>query len=165
MMMHKFKIMLVFLLLFFLTGKELSAYPALVVGISDGDTVTVLCKDDERKKIRLYGVDCPESRQDFGGSAKKYTSTLIFGKEVEVLEKSLDRYGRTVAKIFISGDDLSLKLIENGLAWHYKRYSSDIEYSRAEDSARRDNKGLWSRKNSIAPWEFRKLKKRTGGKK
>jgi endonuclease YncB( thermonuclease family) len=62
-----------------------------VVGISDGDTITVL-QNRTQYKIRLYGIDTPERSQDFGEKAKQFTSSLVFGKQVQVVKE--DRYGK-----------------------------------------------------------------------
>ena len=67
-----------------------------VVGISDGDTITVL-RDRTPVKIRLSGIDCPETGQDFGSRAKSVAFELAFGKVVTVHPSRKDRYGRTVA--------------------------------------------------------------------
>jgi micrococcal nuclease len=65
-----------------------------VVGVTDGDTITVL-HDRQPEKIRLWGVDCPEKGQDFGTKAKQATSIMVFAKVVEVEPMTIDRYGRT----------------------------------------------------------------------
>jgi len=72
------------------------------VGVTDGDTIGVL-KDGKETKIRLDGIDCPETGQDFGSKAKRFTSNLVFGKTVEVYQKDIDKYGRTVARIIVDG--------------------------------------------------------------
>ena len=124
------------------------------VGVTDGDTIGVL-KDGKEVKIRLDGIDCPESRQDFGSKAKRFTSDLVFGKIVEVYQKDIDKYGRIVARIIVDGKDVSLELVKAGFAWHYKEYSSDPELGNAEKLARDNEDGLWGMQNPIAPWDFR----------
>jgi endonuclease YncB( thermonuclease family) len=69
-----------------------------VVGVADGDTITVM-HEGRGEKIRIYGVACPESHQDFGQKAKKFTSNMTYGKSVEVEPIAQDRYGRTVALV------------------------------------------------------------------
>jgi micrococcal nuclease len=124
------------------------------VGVTDGDTIGVL-KDGKEIKIRFDGIDCPEMGQDFGNKAKRFTSDLVFGKVVEVRQKDIDKYGRTVARIIVDGKDVSLELVKAGLAWHYKQYSSDAELAGAETVARSNEDGLWAMKNPVAPWDFR----------
>src|SRR5690349_3474309 len=72
-----------------------------VVSIADGDTFTILTEDKEQVKIRLYGVDCPEKKQDFGTKAKQFTSNLCFGKVVNAQVKNNDRYGRKIALVIL----------------------------------------------------------------
>lgn len=130
-----------------------------VVGVSDGDTITVLDEADHgRFRIRLHGIDCPEKNQDFGNVAKSYLSSLIFGKIVKVRYKEIDRYGRIVGLVLLDGTDINLKMLEAGLAWHYKRYDGNPEYAEAENQARKNRIGLWQQPNPIPPWNFRKKK-------
>jgi len=124
------------------------------VGVTDGDTINVL-KDGKEIQIRLDGIDCPEKGQDFGSKAKRFTSNLVFGKNVEIYQKDIDKYGRTVARIIVNGKDVSLELVKAGLAWHYKEYSSDPELAKAENLARDNEDGLWGMTNPVAPWDFR----------
>ena len=88
-----------------------------VIGVSDGDTITVLDELDKgRFRVRLFGIDCPEKSQDFGNVAKKHLSSLIFGKRVSIRFREIDRYGRIVGKVLLDGSDINLKMIEAGLA-------------------------------------------------
>jgi micrococcal nuclease len=131
------------------------SYTGKCVGVTDGDTISVM-KAGKAVKIRLEGIDCPEQGQDFGAKAKQFTSDLVFGKDVEVKEYNLDRYGRMVARIYVQGSDVSLDLIRAGLAWHYKQYSSDPVLADAEEQARKAKRGLWSMPNPVPPWEYRR---------
>ena len=132
------------------------AWQARVVGVSDGDTITVL-RGKTQIKIRLHGVDCPEKGQAFGNKAKQLTSELCFGQIVEVWPLDTDRYGRTVARVKLQdGRELNLELIRAGMAWHYKRYSNDEAYALAEKQARDAGVGLWRDRAAIAPWEYRR---------
>ena len=92
-----------------------------VIGVADGDTITVL-RDKQPQKIRLYGIDCPEKRQPFGNKAKQFTSELVFGKVVEIEPIATDRYGRTVAFVRIENITVNEELIKEGLGWVYMRY-------------------------------------------
>src|SRR3954462_7601792 len=76
-------------------------YAARVVGISDGDTLTVLRDGRTQVKIRLHGVDAPEVSQPFGSRSKQSASELVFGQVVTVKERDRDRYGRTVAEVIL----------------------------------------------------------------
>jgi len=151
------------LLLLLLTAPLLAGetYTGKCVIVHDGDTISVM-KAGRAVKIRLEGIDCPELGQDFGTRAKQFTSGMVFGKDVEVKEDNLDMYGRMVAKVYVEGRDLCLELVRAGLAWHYKRYSSDPVLAKAEVQARKAKTGLWSMPNPVPPWEWRKLHRRRG---
>jgi len=125
-----------------------------VVGVTDGDTISVM-RDGRSVRVRLEGIDCPESGQDFGQRAKQFTSDKTFGKNATIDVRDTDRYGRLVARVHVGGEDISLSLVQVGLAWHYARYSSDPTLARAETAARSAKLGLWSHLNPIPPWEFR----------
>ena len=131
-----------------------------VVGIADGDTFTILTEDMQRIKVRVYGIDCPESGQDYGNVAKHYTSDLIFGKQVYIQDKGKDRYERTLGIVFTLLDSVCLNtaLLTAGLAWHYKHFDKNQEWAELEQQARNNKKGLWERADVVVPWEWRKRK-------
>lgn len=150
-----------------LAGALLLALPALaetftgrVVGVTDGDTVTVLRQTPQGPrpaKIRLYGVDAPESRQAFGARAKQYTSAQAFGKTAQVDVRDTDRYGRLVAVVTVGGRSVNAELVRAGLAWWYRKYApQDSELERIETDARRDRRGLWADATPVPPWEWRR---------
>ena len=126
-----------------------------VVGVSDGDTITVL-HHGKGEKIRLYGIDCPEKSQAFGKRAKQFTSNMVFGKTVEVRPITTDRYGRTIAWVHVNKRVLNEELLTAGLAWHYKRYSSERHLAELEIEARRAKAGLWSDPHAVPPWDYRR---------
>ena len=96
-----------------------------IVGISDGDTVTLLDANKRQHKIRLTGIDAPEKKMPFGQRSKEHLSDLVFSKDVQVETEKLDRYGRTLGKIVFDRKDINLAMINAGLAWHYKKYQND----------------------------------------
>lgn len=136
-----------------------------VVGVSDGDTITVLNSSRESFKIRLLGIDAPEKKQGFGGAAKKHLSDLVFGKQVKVEYEKKDRYGRILGKIKVGTQDINLEQIKKGLAWYYAQYAKDqpiedrSKYSEAEEKAKKAKIGLWGDPTQIPPWEFRRSRK------
>ena len=132
-----------------------------VVGVSDGDTITVLDNLDKGKfRIRLDKIDAPEKKQAFGNKAKQFLSALIFGKQVTVRYKAVDRYGRIVGVVYCDGVEINLVMVQNGYAWHYCHYDKTPEYIQAEKQARADKKGLWVSPVPVNPYEFRKQKRR-----
>lgn len=136
-----------------------------VVGIADGDTVTVLDAQKVQHKIRLSGIDAPEKSQPFGNRSKESLSDLAFDKTVVVETEKRDRYGREVGKILVNGRDVNLIQVERGMAWHYKAYEREQSaddrklYDAAEISARTVRKGLWRDSEPTAPWDYRKAKR------
>ena len=143
------------------------AWSGEVVGITDGDTITLLnSKTLKDVKIRLYGIDCPEGDQAFSKRAKQFTSKMVFGKVVEVHQMDTDRYGRIVALISVDKQLLNKELVKAGLAWVYDRYCSEPiceSWRNFQLRAKFDKLGLWSNPNPTPPWEFRR-KKRKGRK-
>jgi len=127
-----------------------------VVGVTDGDTIKVLC-EKQIIKVRLSDIDCPEKGQPYGKAAKTATSILAFNDTVEVQENGTDRYGRTLGTVILSdGTNLNKELVVRGLAWWYKKYSKNKEYEELENYARINKCGLWHDSNPIPPWEWRK---------
>jgi endonuclease YncB( thermonuclease family) len=132
-----------------------------VIGVSDGDTVTILDGSQSQLRIRLAGIDAPESGQAFGNRSKQTLSDCAFGKQVTLDGDKTDRYGRTVSKVIANGVDCNLRQIELGVAWHYKKYESEQSaadrrtYAAAESVARSAQRGLWIDANAEAPWDWR----------
>src|SRR5438876_6563003 len=133
-----------------------------VVRIADGDTITVLDSTNTQHRIRLQGIDAPESHQAFGTQSKKNLSDMIFDKDVTVVYDKMDQYGRLVGKILLEGRDINLEQVKAGMAWHYKEYEreqtpADRElYAKAEDEARKARRGLWVDPEPIEPSQFRR---------
>lgn len=143
-----------------------------VVGVTDGDTITVLDGDKTQHKIRVAGIDAPEKAQPFGQRSRASMSTLVFGKEVEVVAGKRDRYGRTVGKVLVADPicqsrpcaktlDAGHALITMGMAWWYRKYAreqsaSDANlYELAENEAQAQRVGLWADAHSSPPWDWR----------
>lgn len=137
-----------------------------VIGVADGDTVTILDSSNRQWKIRLMGIDAPEKRMPFGQRAKENLSSLVFNKQVVVEYSKQDKYGRTVGKILVSGVDANLAQVKEGLAWHYKKYQAEQSfedrrlYAEAETTAKKAKIGLWSEPNPIPPWDWRKQQRK-----
>jgi endonuclease YncB( thermonuclease family) len=131
-------------------------FHAKVIGITDGDTLTVL-KAKHQVKIRLNGIDAPESGQDFGSRAKQAASDRAFGKEVTVRVLDKDRYGRTVADTILpNGKSLNQEMVREGMAWWYRHYApADQTLAKLEHEAKAAKRGLWSQANPIPPWDWR----------
>jgi endonuclease YncB( thermonuclease family) len=135
-----------------------------VVKIADGDTLTVLDKSNRQHKIRLVGIDAPEHAQPFGTVSRQNLAHLVFGKTVAVEWHKQDRYQRVLGKVLLNGQDVNLKQIKAGLAWHYKQYDKDLRradkqlYAEAQKAASLKGIGLWRDAAPVAPWDFRRNK-------
>ena len=136
-----------------------------VIGVSDGDTVTVLDEDKVQHKIRLAGIDAPELRQAFGRRSKQTLSDCAFGKEAVVVGNKIDRYGRRVGKVVVLDNYCNLRQVELGLAWHYKAYEREqsftdkAAYGLAEIRAQESQLGLWKDLSPQPPWDYRREKR------
>ena len=130
------------------------------VGITDGDTIRLL-KDGQEIKIRLHGIDAPEEGQPFGARAKLYLSGIAFGKEIRAEVLETDKYGRSVALLYLAdGRCINHELVRHGFAWWYQQYAQgDTALARLEREAKDGGLGLWEDKEPIAPWEWRKGKR------
>lgn len=137
-----------------------------VVGVADGDTVTVLDASNVQFKIRLMGIDAPEKKMPFGQRSKEHLSDLVFNKQVTVEYNKRDKYGRTVGKILVNGVDANLEQVKAGMAWHYKQYQREQSvddrsaYAQAEDQARDSRTGLWTDSDPTPPWDWRHTQKK-----
>lgn len=128
-----------------------------VVGISDGDTISVL-REGKAVKVRLYGVDAPEQAQAFGTKARQLTGDLAFQREVTVVIHATDRYGRLVGEVLLpDGRTLNHELVRAGLAWWYRQYApKDTALAQLEAEAKTAKRGLWADAQPVPPWEWRK---------
>lgn len=151
---------------FIVFAATISVITGKVIGISDGDTIKILTEDKQELRIRLNGIDCPEKKQAFGTKAKEFTSDLVFGKNVKVISRGTDRYGRVLGEVILEdGRSLNKELLKNGYAWWYEQYAKkEIDLKNLQEQARRDSIGLWKDKEAIAPWEFRKASRQLTGK-
>lgn len=128
-----------------------------VVGVSDGDTVTVLVDGNQQRKVRLNNIDAPESKQAFGQRSKQALSNLVYGKTVKVVSNKQDRYGRYLGEIYLPPNiNVNRSMVEYGFAWAYREYLSDNSYLVLENKARTNKHGLWIDPHAIYPQDFRK---------
>ncbi len=136
-------------------------YKGRVVGVTDGDTLTLLVDGKRQVKIRLAEIDAPEGGQPYGNRSKQELSALTFDKEARVRVQDTDRYGRTVGRVFVGSVDVSAEMVRGGAAWVFRKYVKDASLFKLEEEARRDKRGLWSLPESerIPPWEWRREKR------
>jgi len=133
-----------------------------VVGISDGDTLTILDASNSQFKIRLAAIDAPEKAQPFGQRGKQKLSEICYGKSASINVVSIDRYGRTVGDVDCAGINANQAMIQSGLAWVYRKYDKGhVHLYALEEEARNARRGFWADPNPIAPWDWRKAKRNT----
>jgi len=136
-----------------LTGK--------VVGISDGDTLTLLVPEGasfKQFKVRLGEIDTPESRQPYGNRAKQALSDLAYNQQAHVVVQDTDRYDRTVGRVFVGGVDVNAEMVKQGAAWVYRQYLKDQSLLTLEQQAKAAKRGLWGLPETerCPPWDWRK---------
>lgn len=152
-----------YLVLLFITATLSCAPPPVplqgkVIRIQDGDTFDLLMTGNKTTRVRLYGIDCPEKQQPFSSVARTALAELIFDKAITAVRKDTDRYGRTVAIIYIHDTCVNEELLKRGLAWHYKHHDKNPAWANLENEAKRKQLGLWSQSHATPPWEFRRSK-------
>ena len=138
--------------------------PATVVSIGDGDTLRIR-QSGQVKTIRLSCVDAPERSQSPWGqqSTSRLKQLLPLGKAVQVREITRDRYGRTVAELYVGKQSINLQVVKDGQAVVYRQYLSGCaaakdQYLQAEAQARRKRLGFWNQQLPIMPWDYRRRK-------
>ena len=129
----------------------------LVIGITDGDTATVLLAGNKQEKVRLSEIDAPEFSQPYGNKSRQELAKLIFKQKVYAKVITHDRYRRPVARIFVNDLDVSAEMVKRGAAWFSIKYGKDSLIKDLEVEAKREKRGLWAlpEKERIPPWEWR----------
>jgi endonuclease YncB( thermonuclease family) len=133
-------------------GRELHGR---VVGVADGDTLTVLVHH-ERVRVRLADIDAPERAQPYGTRARQSLAELCHERIATVIEAGKDRYGRTVGVVSCDGVVANREQVRRGLAWVYSKYARrDSPLYAIEREARTQARGLWQAGDAQPPWEWR----------
>lgn len=137
-------------------------YNGKVIGVTDGDTFTLLSDAHQQYKIRLAEIDTPEKGQPYGQKAKKALSDLIFQQDVKVIQTDLDRYGRVVGKVYKNDTYINAAMIEAGAAWVYRKYAQDKNLYNLEAVAKEQRIGLWNLPEAeiTPPWQWRMEQRR-----
>lgn len=130
-----------------------------VVGVTDGDTLTLL-SGRKQIKVRLADIDAPERKQPFGRRAGETLSALAFDKQARVVEVDTDRYGRLVGRVYVGAVDVNAELVRQGMAWVYRKYAKDPALYEFERTARAKRRGLWHDTEPVPPWEWRSAKRK-----
>lgn len=134
-----------------------SSQGTVIVGVTDGDTVRVTIEGQE-VKIRLYGIDAPESGQAFGKASHQTLKQITTGRKISIKVLDRDRYGRLVALVFADGSNVNEAMVVSGYAWVYPQYCTQSfcgEWNQHQARAQANHKGLWKEGNPIPPWDWR----------
>lgn len=134
------------------------SFTGRVVGVTDGDTITVLVDGAQQVKVRLAEIDAPERAQPWGNRSKQALSGLVFGRNVSVLQTDIDRWGRIIGQVRVDGLDVNYEMIASGEAWAFRQYLSDQTLIEVEADAKRERRGLWSmpEAQTVPPWDWRR---------
>ncbi|QOR01946.1 thermonuclease family protein [Campylobacter sp. 2014D-0216] len=150
----KFLIALFLIAFAYVLNYDENAYiQAKITRVIDGDTLEATYKD-EKLKIRLFGIDAPESDQAYGKMATQFLSAIVLKKEVTLSVKDEDKYGRILAIVYLNDKDINQVMVKNGFAWAYEYYS-DL-YLDEQNYAKEHKKGLWVDEDPIEPYKWRK---------
>jgi endonuclease YncB( thermonuclease family) len=135
-------------------GSARADFTGRVVGVADGDTLTVL--DGSRQvRVRLWGIDAPERGQPWSRRSRETLAARAMHRDALVATRGTDGYGRTLARVAVDGADLGEAQLRDGLAWVYRRYTKDRAMIAIEDEARAARRGLWSQNDPEPPWIYR----------
>lgn len=129
-----------------------------VVGVTDGDTVTVL-RGREQVKVRLAEIDAPERKQPFGQRSRQSLAEMVFRQDVLVIEQGKDRYGRSVGRLQLGSLDANAEQVRRGMAWVFDRYVKDRSLYDLQNEARQAKRGLWADPAPVEPWEWRRSRR------
>lgn len=155
------KYTILFPLLLFCSFVSQNELTGKVVRVADGDTFTLLTGNNKQVKVRIYGIDAPESGQAYSEKSRLFLAELLTHGSVTITEQSTDQYGRTIAKVTTKNTpDVGLEMIKAGLAWHYSFFDNTKAYIDAQQAAKEKELGIWADKSPVNPYEYRKQKKR-----
>jgi len=128
-----------------------------VVSVADGDTFTLRLTNGDEVRVRLFGIDAPEQGQAFGRVSGNALKDAVLNKNVQVVQRDVDQYGRLVGTLYHDGRNINLEQVQAGLAWWYRNFApDDRELEQAEAAAKRERRGLWRDTNPVPPWDWRR---------
>ncbi len=133
--------------------KVLEEFSGDVVGVIDGDTLT-MHQGGKLVSIRLEGIDAPESSQKYGPESREALKKLVAGKAITVQKTGVEKK-LILGTVFVEKTDVCQKMVQDGWAWHFKKYSTDEDLAKLEAEAKFTKRGLWKENNPSAPWDYR----------
>ncbi len=134
-----------------------------VLRVLDGDTFTLRLPGPPRKEhtVRFSAIDTPEFTQAHALLSRAALRRMIDGQAVRADCYKQDPRGRDVCRVFAGGQDIGLAMLQQGAAWHFRRFESEqtpaerAAYNAAESNARAAKRGLWAKRNPMPPWDCR----------
>ncbi|RCS52647.1 hypothetical protein DTL42_07350 [Bremerella cremea] len=142
------------------TDHPLNLLRGKVIYVADGDTIVVLDDKKTEHRIRLDGIDAPESGQAYGNKSRQSLNRLVYGKQVLVTYEKSDSYGRILGQVYLDGQWVNRQMITDGWAWHYRHFSGDKQLAETQAIAAEKKVGLWQDHEPQQPWRFRLDEKR-----
>ena len=137
--------------------------PGQVSRIVDGDRIVVTSQGNDYR-IRLGGLDAPELNQPWGVAAAQTLRRRLAGRFVVVDWSGTDRSQYRTGVVRLNGEDQNLYMLDQGLAWYDPRYripqdeAGRRRYAAAEHEAREAGRGLWSDRDPMPPWDWRRMR-------
>jgi len=177
------KVCFILLMTLFFTATVFAKEPirtveGTVIAVSDGDTLRLETSEGTKLRVRLYGIDAPETErisrrtgvvtrpgQPFGEEAHEALKSKVLRRNVKIDIIDIDRWKRMVGMVYLDGRNINLEMVKEGWAWAYRQYLDRpyaSEFIDAEKEARTKRIGLWQQANPQPPWEFRKRAKTRG---
>ncbi len=155
------KLFFLFCLVFCLVGFN-QYTPATIVRVIDGDTL-IISQDKKNIRVRLYGIDTPEIKQDYGECASAFLKELLpVGSTIFLDIITVDFYKRSVAIVKLQDKRILQEiLLQSGNAWLYKKYCSAQmrnAWQPLEDHAQKNKLGIFADPNAEPPWNWRRKK-------
>lgn len=146
-------------LVFSVSNLGAATFTAWGYKILDGDSIIVVF-NKKQISIELDGIDCPEPEQEFGKEAAEFTTSFVYKKKLTIDIRNYDEEDRMIGRVVVDGKDLSLILVEEGLAWYVKDKNSDKKLAKAQKKAKKAKKGLWKQSKPTPPWTFRDIRQK-----
>jgi endonuclease YncB( thermonuclease family) len=125
-----------------------------VVAVHDGDTITVF-SDGRGVRVRLHGIDAPERGQPFSNASRHALEALVAGRDVRVVERGRDGYGRVLGRVYAGTTDVNAEQVRSGYAWVFRRFSADAALLALEAEAKAAQRGIWRERKPVPPWTWR----------
>ncbi len=143
-----------------------------VTKVSDGDTIHLTTPEQTKLRVRLYGIDAPETvkinnhtdeiskeGQPYGEESWRALESKIMGKQVKLDILDIDKYRRMVGMIWLDNRNINLEMIKEGYAEAFIEYLKEpykTEFIKAESEANAARKGIWALPEYERPRDFRK---------